>query len=113
MERPNTQPRIETSNNRFDTWKIRYDEKRYKKLSKEDKEYIDVFIAKSKLKFEPIENEEQSLKNKFDVLVGELSAGNDNPTIRAMMIAVVERLFTLKKITKNKYLQMKDELVGV
>jgi hypothetical protein len=91
----------------------RYDEKRYKKLSKEDKEYIDVFIAKSKLRFEPIENEEKSLKNKFDVLVGELSAGNDNPTIRAMMIAVVERLFTLKKITKNKYLQMKDELVGV
>ena len=91
----------------------RYDEKRYKKLSKEDKEYVDVFIAKSKLKFEPIENEEQNLKNKFDVLVGELSAGNDNPTIRAMMIAVIERLFTLKKITKNKYLQMKDELVGV
>lgn len=91
----------------------RYDEKRYKKLSKEDKEYVDVFIARTKLQFEPIENEEQSLKNKFDVLVGELRAGNDNPTIRAMMIAVIERLFTLKKITKNKYLQMKDELVGV
>ena len=89
----------------------RYDEKQYKKLSKENKAFIDSFIANSKLRFEPIDNEEQQLKAKWDVLCGEVRAGNDSSEIPKMLMNVAERLFALRRITKNKYLQIKNELI--
>jgi hypothetical protein len=88
----------------------KHDEKQYKKLSKENKMFVDTFIAQTKMEFEPIKNEEENLKNKFDVLVGEWNSGNDNTEIRKMMLNTIERLYQIKKITKNKYLSVKDEL---
>jgi hypothetical protein len=88
----------------------RHDEKAYKKLSKENKAFVDAFIAQTKMEFEPIQNESESLKNKFNILVGEIQAGNDNQEIRKMMLNTIERLYQIKKITKNKYLSVKDEL---
>jgi hypothetical protein len=88
----------------------KHDEKAYKKLNKENKSFVDAFIAQTKMEFEPIKNEEENLKNKFDILVGELQAGNDNQEIRKMMLNTIERLYQIKKITKNKYLSVKDEL---
>lgn len=90
----------------------KYDDKRYNKLSKENKAFIDSFITNAKVTFEPIQSEEQKLKTKWDILCGERQAGNDNPEITKMLLNVASRLYELKSITKNKYLQIKNELVG-
>ena len=90
----------------------KYDDKRYNKLSKENKAFIDRFITNAKVTFEPIQSEEQKLKAKWDILCGERQAGNDNPEITKMLLNVASRLYELKSITKNKYLQIKNELVG-
>ena len=90
----------------------KYDEKRYKKLSAEDRKFVDGFISSAKIEFEPVQNETEKLKAKWDVLVGEKSAGNDSHEITKMLLQVAERLYELRSITKNKYLQIKNELAG-
>ena len=82
----------------------------YGKLTGESKRYIDRFIAQAKISFDVAETQREKEIEKYHILCGEIEAGNNSEEIKRMLHQSAVRLFELKFITKNKYLQIKHEL---
>ena len=87
-----------------------YTVKQYNNLKSEDKELIYNFVVKTQAKNVEFITHTDSLKNKFEVLCGELATGNDAPEIRKMLRDTAERLVNNKAITRFKYLSIISQL---
>ena len=88
----------------------RCDRSVYTKLTGENKRYIDRFIAQAKISFDVAESERDKEIEKYKILCGEIEAGNSSDEIKKILHNSAVRLYELKAITKNKYLQIKNEL---
>ena len=81
--------------------------KQFNKLSPEDKKLVQKFcsIVDCDIIKEVSDSKEQMMK-KYEVLAGEIHAGNDSPVVKQMLKDVVIELFQMKYITKHQYLDV-------
>ena len=87
-----------------------YTEKEYNRLRSEEKELIKDFVIKAQAKDVDFITEKDTLRMKFDVLIGEIEAGNDNTEIRKMLKETTTRLMKTKGITKLEGLSILSQL---
>ena len=73
-------------------------------LSRNEIELYDHLIALAKLHKKldhRISNSTKELKNRYEILVGEIEAGNNNPNIKKELKITVSKLVSLKVLTQN------------
>ena len=89
----------------FDTGEIDY--KSGQKLSIQEKNVFDILISKSGLKTQlkyskdKLKDDADDIIEQFNILKGEIIAGNDNPEIKEEIKTVLNKLVQLNKITAD------------
>lgn len=89
----------------FDTGEIDYQSGQ--KLMESEKIVLDKLITKSglnlqlKYKSSKLDDDIDAIIEEFEILKGEIIAGNDNPKIKADIKDILNKLVRLKKITKD------------
>jgi hypothetical protein len=87
-----------------------YTKKAYDKLRSEEKELVHDFAVLTRAKNVNFITEIDSLRIKFDVLVGEVEAGNNSPEVYRMLKLATEKLYKAKGLTKLEYLELINQL---
>ena len=87
-----------------------YTEKQYNKLRSEDKELIHDFAIKTQARDVDFITQKDKLRMKFDVLIGEIEAGNDNPDIRRMLRETTSALMKTRGLTRMEGLSLLSQL---
>jgi hypothetical protein len=83
--------------------------KYFTKLSPQDKSVVKKFCSIAGCEIiKEIQETKESLFTKYQVLSGEINAGNDNPVIKQMLSDVIEELYLMQYITKHQYLDIKS-----
>jgi hypothetical protein len=89
----------------FDTGEIDY--KAGQKLSQSEKSILDKLLMKSglhlqlKYKTDKLDEDIDAIIEEFEILKGEIIAGNDNPKIKEDIKEILVKLVRLKKISKD------------
>ena len=87
-----------------------------KELSKQEKKLFNLLMDISGLskqlnyKKNKIEASEKDLKLRYNVLSGEIEAGNNNDEIKEELIEVIQNLVNIKAISKKDSVEMIEEL---
>lgn len=87
-----------------------YTEKQYNKLRSEEKELIHDFAIQTQAKDVDFITQKNKLRMKFDVLIGEIEAGNDSEQIRAMLKATTTALMKNKGVSRMEGLSLLSQL---
>lgn len=98
----------------IDTGEINYT--LIKDLKDKEKELLDDLIIRAGLKkqlnFKPskMEMSTSDLKNKFNILSGEIEAGNNSPKVKQDLTEVINKLVAKRVISKANAVEMLNEL---
>ena len=87
-----------------------YTKKQYNKLRSGSKELVHDFAIASKAKHVEYIVHGDELMNKFNVIIGEIEAGNDSPDLRKMLKEATTELLKIKRISKLEALSILSQI---
>jgi len=87
-----------------------YTKKQYDKLRSGSKELVHDFAIASKAKHVEYIVHGDELMNKFNVIIGEIEAGNDSPDLRKMLKEATTELLKIKRISKLEALSILSQI---